>query len=171
MHEVAPKVFRYLRLLDGYDEASIKESLNPRNNIESIFKAGESQGKSGSFFFFSQDRRFIIKTMTDSDYDAFNKMFKNYVIHVSKHEDSLLARVYGIFTIRMKDRDPINLIVMGNTKRTADDNLSLLYIYDLKGSTVNRLTKAKGEKKVLKNTACLKDLNLLNYKKTKPHVK
>ena len=47
------------------------ESLNPRNNIESIFKAGESQGKSGSFFFFSQDKKFIIKTMTDSDYLAF----------------------------------------------------------------------------------------------------
>jgi 1-phosphatidylinositol-4-phosphate 5-kinase len=71
VHEVAPKVFRYLRNLDGYDQASIRESLNPRNNIESIFKAGESQGKSGSFFFFSQDRRFIIKTMTNSDYNAF----------------------------------------------------------------------------------------------------
>jgi hypothetical protein len=70
--EVAPKVFRYLRHLDGFDEATLRESLNPRNNIESIFKAGESQGKSGSFFFFSQDKRFIIKTMTNSDYDAFN---------------------------------------------------------------------------------------------------
>lgn len=83
MLEVAPKVFRYLRHLDGFDEATLRESLNPRNNIESIFKAGESQGKSGSFFFFSQDKRFIIKTMTNSDYDAFNKMFKYYVIHVS----------------------------------------------------------------------------------------
>jgi hypothetical protein len=108
--------------------------------------------------------------MTDSDYNAFYGMFQLYVEHVSTNKDSLLARVYGIYTIRMKDRDPIKLIVMGNTKRTADDSLSLLYIYDLKGSTVNRLTKAKGEKKELKNTACLKDLNLLNYKKTKPHV-
>jgi hypothetical protein len=53
VEEVAPKVFRYLRQLDGYDEKNLIESLNPRNNIESIFKAGESQGKSGSFFFFS----------------------------------------------------------------------------------------------------------------------
>jgi len=97
-------------------------------------------------------------------------MFRKYVIHVSKYKDSLLARVYGIYTIRMKDRDPINLIIMGNTKRTADDSLSLLYIYDLKGSKVNRLTKPKDERKGLKNTACLKDINLLNFKKTKPHV-
>ncbi len=53
IHEVAPKVFRYLRHLDGFDEKYLVESLNPRNNIQSIFKAGESQGKSGSFFFFS----------------------------------------------------------------------------------------------------------------------
>ncbi len=53
VEEVAPKVFRYLRHLDGFDEKNLKESLNPENNIDSIFKAGESQGKSGSFFFFS----------------------------------------------------------------------------------------------------------------------
>jgi hypothetical protein len=50
--------------------------------------------------------------MTDSDYEAFNKMFKRYVEHVSKHPDSLLARVYGIYSLKMKDRDAINLIVM-----------------------------------------------------------
>lgn len=53
VHEVAPRVFKYLRHLDGLDEACIKDSLDPRKNVESIFKAGESQGKSGSFFFFS----------------------------------------------------------------------------------------------------------------------
>lgn len=36
-------------------------------NIDAVFKAGESQGKSGSFFFFSHDRKFIIKTMFDDE--------------------------------------------------------------------------------------------------------
>jgi hypothetical protein len=53
VRELAPKVFKYLRHLDGLDEACLKESLEPKKNVESIFKAGESQGKSGSFFFFS----------------------------------------------------------------------------------------------------------------------
>ena len=169
MHELAPKVFKYLRHLDGYDDECLRDSLDPKKNVESIFKAGESQGKSGSFFFFSDDRKFIIKTMTDTDFSAFKKMFHSYVAHVSEHKNSILARIYGIYTILMKDRDPINLIVMGNTKRTADDKLSLLYLFDLKGSTVNRKTKAK-KGRALKNTACLKDLNLVEYKDTKNQV-
>jgi len=43
-----------------------------------VFKAGESQGKSGSFFFFSEDSKFIIKTMTDSDLKTFKKIFPKY---------------------------------------------------------------------------------------------
>ena len=39
------------------------ESFTPAFNNKAVFKAGESQGKSGSFFFFSHDRKFIIKTM------------------------------------------------------------------------------------------------------------
>lgn len=36
-----------------------------------VFKAGEGAGRSGSFFFFSHDRKFIIKTMTRTELDLF----------------------------------------------------------------------------------------------------
>jgi hypothetical protein len=39
-------------------------SLSPKFNRDAVFKAGEGAGASGSFFFFSHDRKFIIKTMT-----------------------------------------------------------------------------------------------------------
>ena len=40
-----------------------------------VFKAGEGAGSSGSFFFFSHDRKFIIKTMTKSEVDLYlNKL-------------------------------------------------------------------------------------------------
>ena len=42
-------------------------SLSPKFNLEQVFKAGEGAGKSGSFFFFSHDKKFIIKTMTDEE--------------------------------------------------------------------------------------------------------
>lgn len=54
--EYAPHVFAFLRNLDGINHNVIKESLSAENNRDTIFKAGESQGKSGSFFFFSSDR-------------------------------------------------------------------------------------------------------------------
>ena len=72
--EYAPDVFAFLRQKDGYDNSILKESLDPDVNRSMVFKAGESQGKSGSFFFFSKDQRFIIKTMTDSDFNAFQRI-------------------------------------------------------------------------------------------------
>ena len=40
-------------------------------NKDAVLQAGESSGKSGSFFFFSLDKKFIIKTMTDEDFRSF----------------------------------------------------------------------------------------------------
>jgi 1-phosphatidylinositol-4-phosphate 5-kinase len=80
-----------------------------------VFKAGEGQGKSGSFFFFSHDKQFLIKTMTDSELETFNAMFKSFYTHLIQNPDSLLARIYGIFTVKMEDIAPVHLILMGNT--------------------------------------------------------
>ncbi|CDW83493.1 phosphatidylinositol phosphate kinase [Stylonychia lemnae] len=159
--EFAPDVFAFLRDLDGFDHSKIKASLSPEFNRDSVFRAGESQGKSGSFFFFSHDKNFIIKTMTQSDLDTFKNLFVKYFEHVSAHPNSLLARIYGIYTVQMEDVEPVNLILMGNTKKSNDKMIE--HVFDLKGSFVNREEKGKN----LKNTATLKDLNLLALKKEK----
>jgi 1-phosphatidylinositol-4-phosphate 5-kinase len=63
----------------------VEKSLSPINdeNIKSIFKAGEGMGKSGSFFFFSHDTNFLIKTMTMDDFNAFMYVFKYYFEHIN----------------------------------------------------------------------------------------
>ena len=48
----------------------IKNSLDPRVNRDQIFKTGEAAGASGSFFFFSHDKRFIVKTVTKEELDV-----------------------------------------------------------------------------------------------------
>lgn len=53
--EWSPDVFAYLRHIDGYTNESLLESLDPEKNKDMVLKAGESQGKSGSFFIFSKD--------------------------------------------------------------------------------------------------------------------
>ena len=63
----------------------------------------------------------------------------------------------------MEEVEPVHLILMGNTKNANDRYIE--HVFDLKGSFVNRLVKSKGKK--LKNTATLKDLNLLNLSKEK----
>lgn len=64
-----------------------------------INKAGEASGKSGSFFFFSHDKKFIIKTMNDDELSTFKGMFKDYYEYLVNNPRSVLARIYGIFTV------------------------------------------------------------------------
>lgn len=92
--------------------------------------------------------------MTDSDFDAFQRIQKAYFAHVSTCESSLLARVYGIYSVRMEDQKPVKLIVMENSMRGATE---VLGVFDLKGSMVNRVVKGKSHKP----TTTLKDKNLL----------
>lgn len=70
--------------------------------------------------------------MTSSDLYAFTKIIRDYTHHVSNNPNSLLARIYGVFTIKMEDLAPVNLVVMGNTKFCDDKNI--LNVFDLKGS-------------------------------------
>lgn len=102
--EFAPDVFAHLRSLDGFDNENLKESLSPviEGNVTNMFKAGEGMGRSGSFFFFSHDSKFLIKTMTTDDFKAFIKLLPLYFDHVDYFKDSLLARIYGVYQVDME---------------------------------------------------------------------
>lgn len=116
--EYAPDVFAHLRELDGIDNKILKKSLDPaiKGNVEKIKKAGEGMGKSGSFFFFSHDTEFLIKTMTMDDFDAFMSLFRAYFEHINLEKNSLIARIYGVYSVKMDDMNTVYLILMGNTK-------------------------------------------------------
>jgi 1-phosphatidylinositol-4-phosphate 5-kinase len=65
-----------------------------------IFSAGEGAGSSGSFFFFSNDNRFLIKTLKSNEKEILLGILKNYVEHIRKtNNKSLIARIYGLYTI------------------------------------------------------------------------
>lgn len=64
-----------------------------------MFKAKESAGKSGSFFFFSYDKKFLIKTMNNNELRVFKSALPDYIQHIKKNPNSLIARIYGIFTV------------------------------------------------------------------------
>lgn len=81
--------------------------------------------------------------MTNSDLDTFKKMFRRYFHHVATRPKSLLARIYGIYTIKMEEIEPVHLILMGNTKKGNDKCLE--HVFDLKGSFIHREVKAKGK--------------------------
>ena len=50
---------------------------------------------------------------------------------------SLIARIYGVFTLKTKIFDPVDFMIMQNTALVEGDRLCQ---FDLKGSLVNRKT-------------------------------
>jgi hypothetical protein len=141
--------------------------LNPALNKENINKIRESEGKSGSFFFFSHDNKFIIKTITDNELNTMlGDFIKNYYEHCTSTPESLLARIYGLYSIVIKGVSKINIILMQNLITI---NKSLIKrIFDLKGSRVERITK-NIEK--CDNMRALKDLDYLWMIKIEEDVK
>ena len=47
----------------------LEKSFSPDLNTDQVFKAGEGSGKSGSFFFLTHDKKFMIKTVSKSELD------------------------------------------------------------------------------------------------------
>jgi len=109
-----------------------------------VLKAGEGAGRSGSFFFFSYDNRYLVKTVNQNDKSKLDKLIHKYHEHISKlnkeGKSSLLARIYGVYTIDCKFFDPVNVIVMQNTSMLINPGMKK-YAFDLKGSKDKRSTK------------------------------
>ena len=119
-----------------------------------------SPGKSGSFFYFSRDYRFIIKTIHHTEHKFLRKILPEYYQHVKANPHTLLSRFYGLHRVKLPRGRKIHFVIMNNLFPPHKD---VHETYDLKGSTVGR---EYPEEKAEKNPrAVLKDLNWINRKR------
>ena len=112
--------------------------------------------------------------MRGSEKQVLLSMLDDMIQHFSENK-SILAKIYGLYTIKTNKFAPVDIIIMENTmSKIKRHNKSM--IFDLKGSLKHRITnfpksencwwlkKDKGHKK------CMKDQNFLiinkdlNYK-------
>ncbi|RKO84172.1 hypothetical protein BDK51DRAFT_46799, partial [Blyttiomyces helicus] len=149
--DYAPWVFRYLR-----------EAFHVDSN-EYLYVLSElgSPGKSGSFFYYSSDYRFIIKTIHHSEKRFILSILKNYYEHVKANPQTLLSRILGLHRVKLPRNRKIHFVVMGNV---FPPNKDIHEIYDLKGSTVGR--ELPEEEARDNPRAVMKDLNWLKREKT-----
>ena len=60
-------------------------------------------GKSGSFFFFSSDKRLLIKTVKNDEIEVLKRLVPEYYDHVIySTPNSLLSRIYGFYEIQIE---------------------------------------------------------------------
>lgn len=152
--DYAPWVFRTLRE-DHFqiDPADYLLSLTSKYILSEL----GSPGKSGSFFYFSRDYRFIIKTIRHAEHKFLLSILKQYYTHVQENPHTLLSRFYGLHRVKLPRGRKIHFVIMNNLFPPHKD---IHETFDLKGSTVGR---EYPEEKAAKNPrAVLKDNNWIN---------
>lgn len=61
-------------------------------------------GKSDSFFFYTANSQFIIKTLKESELRLLVKrgVLDKYYNYIRHNKDSMLARFYGVYNVKIK---------------------------------------------------------------------
>lgn len=154
--DYAPWVFRHLRAHFKLDPADYLMSLTSKYILSEL----GSPGKSGSFFYFSRDYKYIIKTIHHAEHKLLRRILKDYYNHVEANPNTLLSQFYGLHRVKIPYGRKIHFVVMNNLFPPHRD---IHQTFDLKGSTIGRDFR---EEDLEKNPrATLKDLNWLrrNY--------
>ncbi|KDN41903.1 hypothetical protein RSAG8_07120, partial [Rhizoctonia solani AG-8 WAC10335] len=155
--DYAPWVFRLLREEHfALDPADYLVSLTGKYILSEV----GSPGKSGSFFYYSRDYRFIIKTIHHAEHKFLRKILPQYYEHVASNPHTLLSRFFGLHRVKLPHGRKIHFVVMNNLFPA---HLDIHETYDLKGSTVGR---EYDEAKARENPrAVLKDINWVHRHK------
>jgi len=150
--DYAPLVFRQIRERFGIEAPDYMLSLTSEYVLVEMF----TNSKSGSFFFYSSDFRFILKTCTKREAAFLMAALPQYHAHLMQNRYTLLSRIFGLHRVQMRSGRRVFFVVMGNVfpiDRPVHER------YDLKGSTRNRFTT--DEERQDPNVV-LKDLDWIN---------
>lgn len=90
--------------------------------------------------------------MSVSELKLFKCILSEYAEHLEQNPNSLMAKILGVYTITQQSTDPVCVMLMENTLKV-EDRECLQYVFDLKGSSVDRLAD--------KGSGTLKDINFL----------
>jgi 1-phosphatidylinositol-4-phosphate 5-kinase len=154
--DYCPWVFRLIRECFHVDPSDYLVSLTGKYVLSEL----ASSGKSGSFFYYSQDYRFIIKTIHHTEHKFILKVLKQYYEHIKENPHTLLSRIFGLHRVKLPGNRKIHFVVMGNV---FPPNKDIHEIYDLKGSLVGR--EISEEEAKTNPRAVMKDLNWLGKEK------
>jgi len=146
--DYCPQIFKMLRQLFSIDPGDYQtEVCGNYKYLEFI-----SNSKSGQFFFYSHNQRFMVKTMSKTEAKLLRKIMPQYYSYIRKHPHSLLTKFFGMHRVKPHRREHIYFIIMGSVFYS-QEGLEIHEQYDLKGSTKGR--------KAGPNEKMKKDLDLM----------
>ena len=165
--DYAPMVFEHVKRLRKVTVKDYIKSLGVQKIVEGLLVGNFTSldgllttGKSGSFFFYSDDGKYLIKTMTKSEFMFLRSILHHYYEHIRNYPNTLLTFIFGLHKLLYSKGGPkmhrLYFIVLGNI---FSSGLEIHQRYDLKGSTYGRTTKPTEDL-----TVARKDVDFMNAK-------
>ena len=74
----APSIFRRIREMDGISTETFLQAFDEEIILKSFHKHKFSEGRSGSFFIFTPDKKFILKTIPRAESTLLLHILRNY---------------------------------------------------------------------------------------------
>lgn len=132
-YDYAPHVFRRLRM-----EAKVS-SASYRHSLQQTTKERVSEGKSGAFFYFTEDRKYVVKTLTNDELRFLLSILQTYFEFMGENPNTFMTRFFGCHGLTMYGKT-VFFVVM---QSVFDTGLQIHERFDLKGSWVGRLEGRK----------------------------
>lgn len=107
-----------------YNQRTLEKSFEP------------TAAKGGMPLIKTHDKRFLIKAVRKEEKDIFLRLLPKYHQHLKKNPKSLLAKILGIYSIKIEGKDKVYQILMESVDPV--DEAFIRFKYDLKFSSINR---------------------------------
>lgn len=131
----APSIFQRIRDMAGVDKQLFLHSICGSD----AFIEFVSNAKSGQFFFYSHDGRYMIKTQKQEEKTFLRQILPDYYNHLKHNPHSFLTHFYGMYRVKIPDLGKsVHFVIM---KSVFNTECEIHKIWDLKGSTLGRRAK------------------------------
>eukprot|EP00618_Florenciella_parvula_P036820 CAMPEP_0119472958 /NCGR_PEP_ID=MMETSP1344-20130328/4814_1 /TAXON_ID=236787 /ORGANISM="Florenciella parvula, Strain CCMP2471" /LENGTH=318 /DNA_ID=CAMNT_0007506003 /DNA_START=573 /DNA_END=1526 /DNA_ORIENTATION=+ len=130
--DYAPKVFASLRAAWGIDSEAYMSSVCGRHNYLEF----TTNSKSGQFFFFSHDGKYLIKSVSVPERRFLSKILPSYYRHMVDNKHSRMCRFCGLHRVEFPNKKKMRFVIMESVFDVAMADR----VYDLKGSTAGRIS-------------------------------
>lgn len=168
----APSAFQIIRKADHVNKEDMIKSLMPSMNREQIFKSNQNTagvgsringgGSSGSFFFFTQDNKYVVKTVNDTEIKkilaVLPALIQYYEQNEQNNQQTRLASLYGLYEVKLQGHNSTKFMIMKNELNLISEDNEIILKFDLKGSQVNRSAFQKGD--VMQNFKLMKSVTM-----------
>jgi len=104
--DYASMVFAKLRERFRISEDDYLSSLGPEqiiksfltNNFDMLYELCSS-GQSGSLFYYTKNKKYMLKTIPKREFDKFRAVLPEYFQHMKDNPDSLICRFFGLHRV------------------------------------------------------------------------